>query len=180
MHYNQSYKAQEPPRIAAPEDSVPVSGGYSTEPAKAGAAANGLEHGALLYKQNCSMCHGLTAGGNGPVGLKFADYPVAQPPAFTDDRVTQLTSAQSFTSLTNGAGGMPAFKGLLSVADRWALVALIEASASDRAVELAKVNTLAAGTTAVEDEIVRAMRIDQIRDADKERIRVLNQERDNY
>ena len=134
----------------------------------------------FFFNENCSMCHGLTAGGNGPVGLKFADYPVAQPPAFTEDRVTQLTSAQSFTSLTNGAGGMPAFKGLLSVADRWALVALIEASASDRAVELAKVNTLAAGTTAVEDEIVRAMRIDQIRDADKERIRVLNQERDNY
>lgn len=189
MHYNQSYKAQEPPRIAAPEDSIPVGGGYIAAPAKADAAAlvnplagdpGVLEHGALLYKQNCSMCHGLTAGGDGFVGLKFVDYPAPQPPAFTDDRITQLTEGEAFASVSNGAGFMPAFQGLLSEADRWALVALIEASASERAAELAKVNTVDDGETAVTNEIKRALHLDEIRAADEARILLLNQERDNY
>jgi mono/diheme cytochrome c family protein len=189
MHYNQSYKAQEPPRISAPEDSIPVSGGYFPAPAKADAAAlvnplagapGVLEHGALLFKQNCSMCHGLTAEGDGVVGLKFADYPVPQPPAFTDSRIAQLTVGEAFASLSNGAGAMPAFQGLLSEVDRWALVALIEASASERAAELAKVNTLGTGETAITNEIRRALHLDELRAADQARILLLNQERDNY
>ncbi len=136
MHYNQSLKAQEPPRFAPPEGSIPVTGGYIPAPQKADAAnlvspfainPDALERGALLYKQNCSMCHGLTAGGDGFVGDKFAPYPAPQPPAFSSGRIQSLTQGEKYASIANGAGFMPPFQGLLTEEDRWALVALIEA-----------------------------------------------------
>jgi hypothetical protein len=61
MHYNQSHKAQEPPRFSPPAGSIPVEGGYIAAPLKADAAdltnpfvanPDALERGALLYKQN--------------------------------------------------------------------------------------------------------------------------------
>jgi mono/diheme cytochrome c family protein len=172
MHYNQSHKAQEPPRFSAPEDSIPVSGGYIAAPSKANAAdlvnpfagdADALERGALLYKQNCSMCHGATAGGDGYVGLKFGDYPAPRPPEFTSDRIAKLTPGETYASLSNGAGFMPAFQGLLNEADRWALVSLVEATATQRTAALNAVNTVADGETAITNEITRALRLNELR-----------------
>lgn len=172
MHYNQTVKAQEPPRFSAPEDSIPVSGGYIAAPAKADAAdlvnplagnANALERGALLYKQNCAMCHGATAGGDGYVGVKFGDYPAPTPPEFTNLRITELTPGEAYASVSNGAGFMPAFQGLLNEADRWALVSLIEATATERTAALNAVNTVAAGETDIENEIKRALRLNELR-----------------
>ncbi len=172
MHYNQSVKAQEPPRFSAPEDSIPVSGGYIAAPAKADAAdlvnplagdANALERGALLYKQNCSMCHGATAGGDGYVGVKFGDYPAPTPPEFASVRIMQLTPGEAYASVSNGAGFMPSFQGLLNEADRWALVSLIEATAAERTAALNAVNTVAAGETDIENEIKRALRLNELR-----------------
>jgi mono/diheme cytochrome c family protein len=172
MHYNQSVKAQEPPRFSPPEGSVPITGGYIPAPAKADAAdmtnpfagdADALERGALLYRQNCSMCHGITAGGDGYVGIKFGDYPAPTPPAFVSDRITLLTPGEAYASVSNGAGFMPAFQGLLNEADRWALVSLIEASASERAAALGAVNATVAGESDVENEIKRALRLNELR-----------------
>jgi mono/diheme cytochrome c family protein len=172
MHYNQSHKAQEPPRFSPPEGSFPVSGGFIPAPAKGDAAdlvnpfaadPTALERGALLYKQNCSMCHGATAGGDGFVGNKFGDYPAPQPPEFTSVRINQLTPGESYASISNGAGFMPPFQSLLNEADRWALVSLIEATASERTAELNKVNTVAAGETAITNEIKRALRLNELR-----------------
>jgi mono/diheme cytochrome c family protein len=172
MHYNQTVKAQEPPRFSAPEDSIPVSGGYIAAPAKADAAnlvnplagdANALERGALLYKQNCSMCHGATAGGDGYVGVKFGDNGARTPPDFSSLRITQLTPGETYASLSNGAGFMPPFQGLLNEADRWALVSLIEATATERTAALDAVNTVAADEDDIENEIKRALRLNELR-----------------
>ena len=170
MHYNQTYKAQEPPRFAPPEGSIPVSGGYIAAPQKADAAdlvspfpVNdlALERGALVYKQNCSMCHGLTSGGDGFVGNKFADYPAPQPPAFSDVRITALTSGEKYASVSNGAGFMPAFQGLLTEEDRWALVALIEADNRDQL--LNDVNSKYGKDAVGLDEPERTIRLLQLR-----------------
>ena len=95
MHYNQTQKAQEPPRFLPPEDSYPVSGGFiavrdiegidEAENPMAG-DAHAVRRGALLFKQNCSACHGDTAGGNGEVGAILATYGVTRPPAFGSRR----------------------------------------------------------------------------------------------
>jgi mono/diheme cytochrome c family protein len=156
MHYNQSLKAQEPPRLQPPEDSYPVSGGFIAVGTKAESIdlvsplpddSATLTRGALLYKQNCSVCHGLTAREDAPVGDgkflvgdKFESYSGIQPPSFDSTRVQLLTAGEAFSSVSAGFGFMPPFQGLLSEGDRWALVALIEATTSERISALAAIN----------------------------------------
>ncbi len=151
MHYNQSYKAGEPPRFLPPKDSYPVSGRAVPAPAarsdeaRALAAAyptDAVARGALLYRQNCSMCHGLTAGGDGPVGDSLVTYGVTQPPPFDSGRVQGLAPGEVFASLSRGFGFMPPFEALLSEEDRWALVALIELAAGERSAALDAINDL--------------------------------------
>jgi mono/diheme cytochrome c family protein len=170
MHYNQTHKAQEPPRLTAPSDSVPVSGGYIPAGTKAemkdvanpyASDADLLERAALVYRQNCSMCHGLTAAGDGPVGAKTVAYGGTQPPAFSSGRVQALTAGEAYASISNGLyiGAslfyMPPFQGLLSEHDRWALAALATAGEATRAAALAVVNA--------QDEPTRTLRLLQLR-----------------
>ena len=160
MHYNQTLKAQEPPRFLPPEGSYPVEGGFI--PVSAIEDVNALENplpsdpvtmrrGALLFKQNCSACHGFTAAGDGPAGVILADYGVNQPPAFGDGdgvvviratATTELTPGNAYGSISGGFAAMPAFEGLLSETDRWALVALIDATVAERQAALDAINSL--------------------------------------
>jgi mono/diheme cytochrome c family protein len=135
MHYNQTLKAQEPPRFLPPGNSVPITGGKLPLPelrADAAALANPVSAGAvtlnraaLLYNINCSTCHGAVADGQGPVGIKFIEYGASRPPAFDSERVRELASGSAYFSITRGFGLMPAFGNLLSDEDRWTLVNLI-------------------------------------------------------
>jgi cytochrome c551 len=69
-----------------------------TEPA--GGAGN-PEAGAIVFSENCSTCHGATGhGGNG--GPDLTTMPLAQ------------TEEGAIQQVTNGGGGMPPFKGVLS------------------------------------------------------------------
>lgn len=173
MHYNQSYKAQEPPRVSAPEGSIPVSGGYIPAPPRSEAAdlenplpvnQQTLERGALLYKQNCAMCHGSTGGGDGYVGERFEF--AATPPALGSERIQNLAPGEAYASISNGFGAMPPFQGLLSEADRWALVALIEAPESERVALLQQVdNADLTGNDRIENEIDRVLRLNELRQA---------------
>lgn len=164
MHYNASLKAQEPPRFLPPEGSYPVEGGFIAVNevenlellgSRLSSSAEVIERGALLYRQNCSACHGLDADGNSFVGTKFAENGAAPPPPFDAQRIQNLSASQAFTSISGGAGFMPAFQGLLSDEDRWALVALVEATASTRAAALDAVNAL--------DEPQRTLRLLELR-----------------
>ncbi len=150
MHYNQTVKSQEPPRFLPPEDSYPVEGGYISvsEIENVAELSNPLasdplamQRGALLFKQNCSVCHGLTGGGDGYVGGVLSDYGVTRPPAFgdgggvvviRDTGTTEVTPGEAFDSISGGKGFMPAFEPLLTVEDRWALVTLIDATVAER------------------------------------------------
>ena len=59
------------------------------------------EAGTVVFSENCSTCHGATGhGGNG--GPDLTTMPLAQ------------TEAGAIQQVTNGGGGMPAFKGILS------------------------------------------------------------------
>ena len=161
MHYNQSYKAQEPPRFMPPLESYPRTGGFiavadiedvanATSPYPVDSTT--VRRAALVFAQNCSMCHGLTSEGNGTVGIKFA---IVQPPSFSSDRITSLSPGEAYASIGGGSGFMPAFEGLLSEEDRWALVELINQTAEGRRAELDAVNGI--------DEITRTGELLQLR-----------------
>ena len=108
-----------------------------------------MQRGALLFKQNCSVCHGLTAAGDGYVGGLLSDYNVTKPPAFgdgdgvvviRDTGTTEVTPGEAFDSISGGIGFMPAFEPLLTEEDRWALVTLIDAAIGQRQAALQSIN----------------------------------------
>jgi len=67
---------------------------------EATAAGGEASRGTVVFSENCSICHGGTGhGGNG--GPDLRTMPLAQ------------TEAGSIEQVTNGGGGMPAFKGQL-------------------------------------------------------------------
>ena len=160
MHYNQSYKAQEPPRLLPPQGTYPIEGGALPAPPARSEEARALAptypddavvRGALLYRQNCSVCHGQTAGGDGFVGLKLDESGATRPPAFGSPRVQGLEPGEVYASISRGFGfmSMPraagpptGFEGLLSEEDRWALVALVAAPEDQRRGALESINDL--------------------------------------
>ncbi len=160
MHYNQTHKAQEPPRFLPPEDSYPVQGGFipveeieniAEMPNPLDGDPSAMRRGALLYKQNCAACHGLLGGGDGYVGGVLADYNVNRPPAFggaggvsvvRDTGTTEIPPGEAYRRVSAGFGFMPAFEALLSETDRWALVSLLDAEIAERQAALQAVNDI--------------------------------------
>jgi cytochrome c6 len=82
------------------------------EAAKPGNAEAGAEAGAEVFAENCSICHGATGhGGNG--GPDLRTMPKAK------------TEAGAIEQVTNGGGGMPPFKGVLSEEEIKAVAAYV-------------------------------------------------------
>lgn len=130
MHYQQSYRLQEPPRRMPPADSVPVTGKareYSF--AEAAEISNPLpntperiEAGKRLFMINCKHCHGADGRGEGPVGLYFDPLPQAM----QGDRITnERKDGDIYWILTNSLGNMPSFGKLLTPEERWELILFI-------------------------------------------------------
>ncbi len=138
MHYNQSYRAQEPPRLAAPLGAVPFKFASDTreltrEPAIGPADYTSLTNpvtrtatttaaGAELFRVNCSMCHGAEGLGDGRVSAFLLAYGYISAPDLTADGVVAKSDGDVYGILTNGINVMPTFKNLLSPGDRWLLV----------------------------------------------------------
>jgi mono/diheme cytochrome c family protein len=77
--------------------------GSAEKEGEAGASASGgnPEAGAVVFSENCSVCHGATGhGGSG--GPDLRTMPLAQ------------SEAGAIQQVTNGGGGMPPFGGTLS------------------------------------------------------------------
>ncbi len=137
MHYNQSTKIGEPPRLDVPEGAVPVTGPQThvipadlleaakafKSPLPAGAATNAK--GAELYRVNCSMCHGVQGKGNGKVGDILVRDKYVRPPDLTVAVTQAKTDGELFTTLTNGINVMPKFGYLLTDEERWAVIAYL-------------------------------------------------------
>ncbi len=118
MHYQQSYKSHEPPRLSAPESSVAFfPGPKSTSP-----SFNTGEH---LFTVNCAMCHGQDAKGTGSVLNTLRDS-YGYSPLVTPD-LTTLTPVviEAFLESTTRPFGpdsvMPPFGRLLSAEERKAI-----------------------------------------------------------
>ena len=109
MHYQPSYKAHEPPRLSVPESAVAW-----FPPPQATSFANDGEH---LYQVNCSMCHGATAQGDGPVLKKMTEqygYVPALSPDLTSGPVMSMGPEAISGFMLGGVVVMPNFSKLLN------------------------------------------------------------------
>ena len=109
MHYQPSYKANEPPRLSAPASAVPF---YP-----APVATSFTNDGRHLYQVNCSMCHGPVAKGDGPVLQKMEatyGYVPALDPDLTSTAVMPMGTEGIEGFMFSGVVVMPNFSKLLS------------------------------------------------------------------
>lgn len=142
MHYQQSYRSQEPERLSPPALSVPTT---ATEPAvvpDTTAMQNPLlpttqnvARGEQLYRVNCQPCHGPQGRGDGFVarGGYFERAGDPRPADLTSDAIRAQSDGQLFGTITNGVRrpeltddphyiGMPGWKKLLTAEERWQIV----------------------------------------------------------
>ena len=134
MHYQQSYKSHEPPRLWAPEGAVPVTGRpiFETDNPIRGQR---VDEGKVLFMANCVFCHGETGNGEDPelqgevlriMRVKHGYGTEAQPYTITPDLTSDFVKDQNdlalFGWITNGVTVMPRFNKLLTVEERWLLV----------------------------------------------------------
>lgn len=147
MHYQPSVRAQEPPRRSPVTEAVPISGkeiavdlAQATDlkmPAELPRTPGNLGKARALFQVNCGMCHGPQGKGNGPLVAEFQKYNMPPPGDFALPRTKARTEGQIWSIITNGfpipgipqpggPGGMPAFKNLLTVQERWLLVQFVQ------------------------------------------------------
>ena len=109
MHYQPSFKSQEPPRLSVPAESVAW-----FPPPK---ATSFTDDGRHLFEVNCSMCHGQTGQGNGMVLQRMIDiygYQPAITPDLTSDQVKALGVPGIRGFVVSGLVVMPSFAKLLT------------------------------------------------------------------
>jgi mono/diheme cytochrome c family protein len=109
MHYQPSYRSHEPPRLSVPEGSV----AWFPPPE----ATSFTDDGQHLFEVNCSMCHGQTGQGDGPVLQRMIDiygYQPAIPTDLTSDQVKALGVPGIRSFMVNGVVVMPSFANLLT------------------------------------------------------------------
>jgi mono/diheme cytochrome c family protein len=113
MHYQQSFRSHEPSRLSVPGSAVAW-----FPPPKATSFTDDGQH---LFEVNCSMCHGETGQGNGPVLQRMIDvygYQPAITPDLTSDQVRAagVPGIQAF--MASGVVVMPSFSKLLTEHER--------------------------------------------------------------
>ena len=134
MHYQQSFRSQEPQRLYPPAQSVPVTGKETPYTlSEAASLQNPLmaspqvkEQGARLFRINCAACHGAQGKGDSLVAILFTQAKVAPPADLTSPGIRALPSGVLFWMLTNGVGLMPPFGNLLPPEERWTLVLWVQ------------------------------------------------------
>ena len=130
MHYQESYRVQEPPYAAIPDGSVPTSGAeYVIEQAAMTDLANpiGLDAdsaaaGQVVYSVNCAMCHGVAGDGVSELTGQFSVAGVRAPPSLLTGVAAVVTDGYLYGVLTHGQANMPSFQKLLTPEERWLVI----------------------------------------------------------
>jgi mono/diheme cytochrome c family protein len=137
MHYSQSTRMQEPPRLAPVADAVPFqqigTEQVLTVPERLERpydAARARE----LYRINCSTCHGMSGTGDGPAAQHITatdsywaqtnDSPYVGPADLFEKRATYDQEAM-INLVSNGIVVMPRFRNLLAEEDIREIVAYV-------------------------------------------------------
>lgn len=84
-----------------------------------------LARGRQRFDINCSPCHGASGNGAGTVSNFWVGFP---PTAnLLADPAKALPEGQIFSTITHGKGLMGPYNGIITVSDRWAIVAYVRA-----------------------------------------------------
>lgn len=84
-----------------------------------------LKRGQQQFEIKCAMCHGASGNGKGVVANYWLGFPpTADLMAAT---IKDAPDGQIYWTMTNGKGLMGSYKGIITVQDRWAIVAYIRA-----------------------------------------------------
>lgn len=122
MHYQPSYKAQEPDRLSTPKDSIAFVS-HGGEDSVFAVTDNtyftlrATKTGAELFAINCAMCHGKSGRGDGMVLETLIGkygYLPAMTPDLTDKAVQDLPDSALMGLISGGVVIMPSFAKLLS------------------------------------------------------------------
>jgi mono/diheme cytochrome c family protein len=128
MWDNPAFGPQKAPVRLPPEGSVPTKG-IEPRPTMAQAAslanpvagsAPDIARGKALFAIFCAPCHGESAKGDGPVGVKLAMRPPDLSPA---GRAARLPDGALFATIGNGTDVMPSLAAELDPKARWQVVA---------------------------------------------------------
>jgi mono/diheme cytochrome c family protein len=82
-----------------------------------------MERGRNRFNINCSVCHGLTAAGDG-ITKQFGLTTVA---TLQDERIRKMADGEIFNTITNGKNTMLSYGPNVTVSDRWAIIAYLRA-----------------------------------------------------
>ena len=110
MHYQQTFKSHEPPRMAGVENAVPVD--WVPTP-----KSTSFSTGGHLFNVNCSMCHGAGGKGDGPVlrnMMENYEYKPAVDPNLMSPGVKAMQEKGMIGFMISGVVVMPSFKKLLT------------------------------------------------------------------
>ncbi len=77
-----------------------------------------IKAGAKIFQQQCAVCHGNKGRGDGPAGMALNPRPAD----LTSKEVQAQSDGALFWKISEGRGAMPAFKAILSEAERWQVV----------------------------------------------------------
>ena len=82
-----------------------------------------MRRGHERFSMTCAMCHGATAAGNGIT----KQYGLATVVTLQDDRIRGMADGEIFNTITNGKNTMMAYGSVITVKDRWAIIAYLRA-----------------------------------------------------
>ncbi|MEO8548490.1 MAG: cytochrome c [Kofleriaceae bacterium] len=81
-----------------------------------------LERGRERFAIACAVCHGVAGDGESPVARAMQRR---RPPSLHEPRIAALSPGAMYRVIVAGYGVMPAYATLLTVDDRWAVVAYV-------------------------------------------------------
>ncbi len=112
------------------------SGAYATEiPIPVTRAV--LERGRDRFDIYCAACHGVRGDGDSMVATNMT---LRRPPSLLEEPVPSFPPGRTFEVATAGYGLMPAYDLHLSVSDRWAVVAYLQALQRSQNVRLSELS----------------------------------------
>ncbi|MEJ2263194.1 MAG: cytochrome c [Anaerolineales bacterium] len=112
----------EGPRLAAPEQAVPVQGPVliAGQPASQSVPASNdsVQRGQVLFGIICAVCHGKAGDGNSPLSGFFSPHPAD----LTSESIQSLSDESIYLVITEGRALMPSMAENLGPEERWDVI----------------------------------------------------------